>query len=262
MSANSKLGEKLISLHKQNFTGILTIKSHDGKQKWEMFFYLGKYLWTEGGLHANRSWHRNFNYYCPSVKTDKILLKQQPGIKSFHYSLLRILLHKKSVKHEQARNLIENLSKEILFDLLQKEYNDSLNYHVQATNAHQLLKAGFSLSLTSINLEQILFQSQLSWSEWGSKGLASCSPHHAPFLVTDKLQQQIPDVILANMSRLLNGKNTLRDLAFKMEKNILDITCGIVPYFFKGYLRLLQIPDLSNNQTYDYSNLSSRARLK
>lgn len=248
MSANSKLGEKLISLHKQNFTGILTITSHDYRQKWEMFFYLGKYLWTGGGLHVNRSWHRNFNYHCPGVTTDKVFLKKQPEIRSPHYYLLNILLQQKLVKHDQARNLIKNLSKEIFFDLLQKEYNHSLNYHVQTTNAHNLLKAGFSLSLTSINLEQILFQSQQSWSEWGAKGLASCSPHHAPFLLKDKLQQQIPDIILTNMSRLLNGKNTLRDLAFKMEKNVLDITCGIVPYFFKGYLRLLEIPDLSDKK--------------
>lgn len=250
MSANSKLGEQLISLHRQNFTGVLTIKSQDGKQTWEMFFYLGKYLWTEGGFHANRSWRRNFHYYCPGVKTDKIVLRYQPEIKSHNYFLLSILLQRKIIKHKQVRDLIENVSKEVFFDLLQKEYNDSLNYTLQPTTAHYLLKAGFSLSLASINLEQILFQSQTSWSSWGAKGLASCSPHHAPFLQSDReLKQQIPDVILSNMSRLLNGKNTFRDLAIKMEKNVLDVTCGVVPYFFKGYLRLLEIPDLPNSKT-------------
>lgn len=245
MSANNKLGERLISLHRQKFTGILTIKSQNGNQKWEMFFYLGKYLWTEGGLHENRSWQRNFNYYCSGVKTDRIVLRHQPEIKSYNYSLLNVLLQRKIIGRKQVTNLIENMSREILFDLLQQEYNGALNYTLQTASAHHLLKAGFSLSLASINLEQMLFQSQTSWSAWGAKGLASCSPHHAPFLRRDReLQAQIPDIIFSNMSRLLNGKNTLRDLAFKMEKNVLDITCGIVPYFFKGYLRLLEIPDL------------------
>ena len=238
MSANSKLGEQLISLYRENFTGILTVSSQDGKQKWEMFFYLGKYLWTEGGLHANRSWQRNFNYYCSGVKIDKIILKNRSEISSNNYSLLNILLQKQIIERKQARNLIENISREILFDLLQKEYNDSLYYDIQTTTAHNLLKAGFNFSLTSINLEQILFQAQTSWSTWGAKGLAACSPNYAPFLKSDlELQRQLPDVIFSNMSRLLNGKNTLRDLAFKMEKNVLDITCGVVPYFFKGYLR-------------------------
>ncbi len=46
------------------------------------------------------------------------------------------------------------------------------------------------------------------------------------------------------MSRLLDGKNTLRDLAMKMDKDVLEVAIGLVPYFFKGYLRLLEIPDI------------------
>lgn len=250
MSANSKLGEQLISLHRQGFTGILTIASQDGKQNWEMFFYLGKYLWTEGGCHANRSWLRNFNYYCSGIKTDKIILRDLLEVRSYNYSLLNILLQRKLIKRHQARNLIENISQEMFFDLLQKEYNNALTYTPQTATAHQLLKAGFNLSLASINLEQILFQAQTSWSSWGAKGLASCSPHHAPLLKQEReIERQIPDIIFANMSRLLNGKNTLRDLAIRMEKNVLEITCGVVPYFFKGYLRLLEIPDLPNTHS-------------
>ena len=244
MGANNRLGEKLISLNRHKFTGILTITSQDGKQKWEIFFYLGKYLWTEGGVHENRSWQRNFDCYCPSINTDVIILRNQPEIQSYNYSLLNVLLQRKIVKRKQVKGLIENSSQEILFDLLQKEYNDSLYYEIKETSAHYLLKSGFNLSLAFINLEQILFQAQTSWSTWGAKGLASCSPHHAPFLRRDRrLKQQLPDIIFSNMSRLLNGKNTLRELSFRMKKDILDITCGIVPYFFKGYLRFLEIPD-------------------
>lgn len=248
MSGNSKLGEQLISLYRENFTGILTISSQDSNQKWEMFFYQGKYLWTEGGLHANRSWQRNFNQYCSGVKIDKIVLQNRSEIKSPNYFLLNTLLQKQVIERKQAQSLIENIGREVLFDLLQKEYNNSLYYEHQPTTAHNLLKSGFNFSLTSIDIEQSLFQAQTSWSAWGAKGLAACSPHHAPYLNRDlELQNQLPDIIFKNMSRLLNGKNTLRDLAVKMEKSVLDITCGVVPYFFKGYLRLLEIPDLPNN---------------
>ncbi|MCC0179334.1 hypothetical protein I4641_20440 [Waterburya agarophytonicola K14] len=245
MSANNKLGEQLISLSRQKFTGILTITSQDSNLEWKIFFYQGQYLWTEGGLHVNRSWQRNFNYYCPNVNTDVLVLRHQPEIQSYNYSLLNVLLQRKIVERKQVKALIQNRSQEVFFDLLQQEYNNSLNYDTQITSAHHLLKAGFNLSLNFINLEQALFQAQTSWSTWGAKGLASCSPHHAPFLKSDgELKKQLPDVVFSNMSRLLNGKNTLRDLAFKMEKSVLDITCGIVPYFFKGYLRFLEIPDL------------------
>ncbi|MGL6342943.1 MAG: DUF4388 domain-containing protein [Waterburya sp.] len=246
MSANSKLGEQLITLHRQKFTGILTITSQDEK-KWEMFFYLGKYLWADGGYQINRSWRRNFNYYLPKVDTSSIVLRNQLELRSPKHNLIHVLLRRKLATTEQVKELINNRSQEILFDLLQTEYHNSLIYNVQETSPHYLLKAGFSLSLALLNLEQMLFKSQTAWSTWGSKGLASCSPHHAPLLNKyDELKQQVPDVILSNMSRLLDGKSTLRDLAIKMDKDILDVTCGLVPYFFKGYLRFLEIPDLSD----------------
>lgn len=249
MSANSKLGEKLLSLHRQKFTGVLTITAQNNQQEWEMFFHQGEYLWTEGGYHANRSWRRNFIRYCPGVNTEIVELRHQPQMRSRSYCLLNVLLQRKIIQRKQIQALIDNLSQEIFFDLLQAEYKSVLNYSVETTSAHYLLKAGFSLSLISLNLEQILFESQTAWSKWGSKGLASCSPHHAPLLHRGQdLQQQLPDLIVANMSRLLNGKQTLRDLAVKMDKNVLDLTCGIIPYFFKGYLRLLEIADLSDAQ--------------
>ncbi|MEL6788435.1 MAG: DUF4388 domain-containing protein [Cyanobacteria bacterium J06607_15] len=249
MSANSKLGEQLISLYRQKFTGVLTIISQDDRQKWELFFNQGQYLWTEGGYHPNRSWRRNFKCYCPGVNAGIVILREQPEMRSLHYCLLNVLLQRKLVKRQQVKALIENHSQEVFFDLLQKEYNGTLSYSISSTSSHYLLKAGFSLSLSNINLEQVLFQSQTAWSTWGSKGLASCSPHHAPLLNRyQDLQTQLPDIIYANMSRLLNGKRTLRDLAVRMDKNVLDVTCGIVPYFFKGYLRLLEIADLADAQ--------------
>lgn len=247
MSANSKLGEQLIALHQQQFTGVLTITSQDLKDKWEMFFYMGRYLWTDGGCHANRSWRRNFAYYCPGITTKGIVLRNQSQLRSLNYCLIHALWQRKSISREQIKALIDNHSREVFFDMLQKEYNNGLQYSTQSTSAHHLLKSGFSLSLANINIEQILFQSQKEWSSWGAKGLASCSPHHAPLLHKyQDLQTQLPDIIFSNMSRLLNGKRTLRDLSIKMNKNVLDVACGIVPYFFKGYLRLLEIPDLPN----------------
>ena len=250
MTANNRLEKKLVALHKQKFTGVLTITSANARHQWEVFFNQGQYLWAEGGYHPNRSWRRNFEYYCPGINPNSLVLRQQPEIRSLHYSSLNVMLQRKIVQRQQVKALIENYTHEVLFDLLQTEYNDALNYAVENTSTHYLLKAGFNLSLISFNLEQMLFKSQVAWSNWGSKGLASCSPHHAPLLRRDRnLQEPLPDLILTNMSRLFNGKRTLRDLAVQMDKNVLDLTCGIVPYFFKGYLRLLEIGDLVEAQT-------------
>ena len=58
-------------------------------------------------------------------------------------------------------------------------------------------------------------------------------------------QQQLLSPICINMSRSLNGK-TSRDFAIKMDQSVLDVTCVVVPYFFRGYSWLLEIPDRSD----------------
>ncbi len=254
MSANSKLWEQLIALHRQNFTGILIINSQDGKQ-WQLYFYLGKFLWSMGGCHINRSWKRHFKQYFPLVDIGSLVLRYEENAASRNYYLINVLLQRKIVKKEQIKALIESRTREIFFDLLQEEYKHPLHYVLQPQSAHYLLKAGFSLSLAFINLEQILFQAQQSWSTWGSKGLASCSPNLAPLLHNhQQLKAQVSDVIFNNMSRLLNGKRSFRDLSLKMDKDVFELACGIVPYFFKGYLRLLEIPDIPEFNTATYSS--------
>ncbi|MGF1540438.1 MAG: DUF4388 domain-containing protein [Pleurocapsa sp.] len=255
MSANSKLWEQLIALNRQNFTGILIINSHDGKQ-WQLYFYLGKFLWCMGGVHINRSWKRHLTKYCPQVDISSLILRYEENLASRNYYLINVLLQRKIITKNQIKNLIESRTREIFFDLLQEEYKHSLGYLLQPKSAHYLLKVGFSLSLAFINLEQMLFQAQQSWSTWGSKGLASCSPNLAPLLQNhQQLKNQVPNIILNNMSRLLNGKNSFRDLALTMDKDVFELACGIVPYFFKGYLRLLEIPDIADINSATYSSV-------
>ena len=244
MSANSKLGEQLISLRQQQFTGILIVKSQDNTQ-WKLYFYLGKFLWAKGGVHINRSWKRHFQQYCSQVDISSLSLRNQNQIELHNYYLILVLFQRKLITREQLKALIESRVKEIFFDLLQKEYKEKLAYTKQPTSAHYLLKAGFNLSLAIINLEQMLFQAQQTWSAWGSKGLASCSPNLAPLIKNnEELQRQVPALIYHNMNRLLNSKHSLRDLAVKMDKDVLEVAWGLVPYFFKGYLRFLEIPDI------------------
>ncbi len=256
MSANHKLAEKLIALQQQNFTGIVIIKSQDEKQ-WQLYFYLGKFLWSMGGVHTNRSWKRHFQKYCPQVDISSLDLRYQENLASNNYYLINILLQRKIVRKETIKALIASKTQENFFDLLQEEYKQPLDYLLQPKSAHYLLKAGFSLSLAVIDLEQMLLQAQQSWSTWISKGLASCSPNLAPLLHNhQQLKHQVPDVIYDNMSRLLNGKSSFRDLSLTMDKDVFELACGIVPYFFKGYLRLLEIPDIPDFNTAKYSSLS------
>ncbi len=108
-----------------------------------------------------------------------------------------------------------------------------------------LLKSGFNLSLSPLETLNLLKQAEQNWIDWTNKGLACCSPNLAPILKNhQELQKQLSPIIFQNMLRLLYGESTLRDLAIRMDKDVLEVTLGLIPYFFKGYLRLEEVPDI------------------
>jgi hypothetical protein len=244
MKEKSELLGKLSLLGEQQFTGIIALDAHN-KKHWQIYYVLGKLVWVQSNFHIYRSWRRNFLQYCPEVSMEKIPFSKI-ALLSQQYYLITHLHEYQLVKRERIKALIEQQTRELLFDLVQQEYKQSLRYTCKPKSSHALLKEGFIMSIAPDNLEQTLTQVQQNWLQWSGKGLASCSPNLAPCLKNNEdLSQAIPDFIYRNMARLLNGQNTLRDLALIMNQNVFDLTCALMPYFFKGYLRLLEIPDLS-----------------
>ena len=102
-----------------------------------------------------------------------------------------------------------------------------------------------NLSLPPLETLNLLTQAEQKWMDWTNKGLASCSPNLAPVIKNhQELQKQLSPMIFQNMLRLLDGQSTLRDLASRMNKDVLEVTLGLIPYLFKGYLRLVEVPDI------------------
>ena len=243
MNSQSQLIEKLIVLEQELFTGRVTILTPEDKQ-WYIYLYQGMLLWGEGGSHVYRFWQRHLNRLCPQ---GNIKLFEQARIKSnsnSDYYLINTLIEHKLATREQVSSLIETRFKVIFFDLLQTEHQQPLSITNKSQSAHSLLKKNFKLNLSLLAVHLILSQAYDKWSIWKEKGLASCSPNLAPLLKKNSnLNRQVSPIIFQNMQRMLDGKNTLRDLANKMDREVFDITCALVPYFFKGYIRLVEIPD-------------------
>jgi len=246
---SSQLIKNLASFKREKFTGVVTITSLRDRQ-WEVYFYLGMLLWTEGGSHTFRFWQRQFQLLCPQANMKYFDQNNIYSQYSSDYHLIDILLKKKLTDRESIINLIEQKSKEVFFDLLQEEHlqrvhQKQLKISDRSISAHNLLKSGFNLSLSPLNTVVVLSEVKEDWDIWLGKGLASCSPNRAPILKDyEELKNQVPKIIFQNMVRLLDGEHTLRDLAVSMNKSVFEVTCGLIPYFFKGYIKLVEVPDL------------------
>jgi hypothetical protein len=245
MKVQSKLIEKLVVFEQDLFTGVITIIINPNHQQWKIYLYQGMLIWAEGGFHAYRFWQRHFNLICPHANIKLFEQEKITSNSTTDYYFINTLLKQKLVSREQVNYLIQQRSEEVLFDIFQTENKHNLDIYSQSQSAHSLLKNNFNLTLLPLVMYQLLSKVYAQWFVWEEKGLTSCSPNLAPMLKKDtKIDRQVSPIIFQNMKRMLNGKQTLRDLALQMDKDVFDVTCALVPYFFKGYIRLLEIPDL------------------
>lgn len=246
MKVYSKFIETLVIFEQKLFTGVITIMVNPDRKEWKIYLYQGMLLWAEGGSHVYRFWQRHLNLICPRADIKLFERERITSNSTTDYYFINTLLKQKLANREQIRDLIKQRIENILFDIFQIEKKHILQINSQPKSAHHLLKNDFNLTLSPLAIYLILSKVYDRWSAWEGKGLTSCSPNLAPIFKKDlEINRQMSPIIFQNMQRMLNGKITLRDLALQMNKDVFDVTCALVPYFFKGYIRLIEVPDLA-----------------
>ncbi len=255
----SELATRLKSLENKQFTGIIRVQSKSG-QNWRIFLCLSRIVWVDGGITPNRDWRRLWLKYFANIDTNKISLPEKEELECWDYNLLTLLLKKNLIKKEQVVELIEYKIDEILFDILQKEVLEGVKFAIkEAESADFLLKIGLNISLKLVTIDSALNKLEDSWQKWFKLNLTPYFPNYAPLLTEpEKLQENVSPVIYKNFQRILNGKFSLRELALKMNQDLVKITVSLANYMQKGWVQLVEIPDLADDLTPLKSvNLSS-----
>ncbi|BAY15116.1 response regulator receiver domain protein [Anabaenopsis circularis NIES-21] len=220
------------------YNGQLNIKSAKG-QNWSFYYRLGRIVWAVGGTHPFRRWRRYMAQYCPQIDLDKIQFRQQDFVVNYwDYRLLEILYKRQKIQREQIQAIVESTITELLFDLAQ--HTDFVAFSCDR-NQDTILETPMSFTSADLSVKQM----QDSWKSWSEAGLANFSPDLAPILRRpEQLQQQVSPSVYNNFVNLMNGKQTLRDLAAKMKQNVLPVTRSLLPYILKGIIELIEVPDL------------------
>jgi two-component system, chemotaxis family, response regulator PixG len=220
------------------YSGKLDISTTKG-HRWTFYYRLGRIVWGTGGTHPFRRWRRYMAQYCPEIDVDRIHLRgEDVEMDYWDYRLLEILHEKQKIKREQINGIVESTLSELLFDLAQQA-----NFAPMTFERSQSVILETPMSFTSADMSLRLMQD--SWKSWSDAGLANFSPDSSPVLRrTEQLQQQVSGAIYKNFVASMNGKYTLRDLAFKMKQSVLPITRSLLPYILKGIVELIEVPDL------------------
>jgi CheY-like chemotaxis protein len=217
------------------FTGRLLVKSA-AKQEWTFYVYLGRVLYATGGTHTVRRWQRNLAACCPQIQVEQLNLPAELNAATWEYHLLGLWLKQQQVSREQVAQIVRDNVTEVLFDIL-------LAGQVEISQA--LSEAPLSWQLILIDIEQTLTTAQQLWQSWQNANLTNFSPNKAPVIKSpESLQQQTSSATYHQLTTLLDGQSTLRDLAVRMKRQILEVTSSLLPYVQKGVVDLVDIPDL------------------
>ncbi len=228
-------------LKQPRFSGQLTLISPKG-ERWYFYLYLGRIMFATGGNHAVRRWRRQITIYLPqiaanlsSVQVDLASIDPQELQLCWEYQLLCHWVEQQKVTREQAARYIRATIVEVLFDI------------TQITEVSCDLRQDHLLStrLVLIDADQIIAESQQLWRNWQSAKIADRSPNSAPVIrQVEQLQQRTTPQVFQTLKQLLDGNQSLRDLAVRMKRDVLSVTTSLLPYLQLGLVELIKIADL------------------
>lgn len=244
----TKLSKNLIYFKQKQFTGQINIQG-SAKTIWRIYLCLGRLVWADGGVHPHRSWKRLIDKYCPQVDWYTLEIDFNRRTDCGDYHVLSSLLEQKLIGREQAIELVKTRATEIVFDLLHLEFRQQLRVNSDIASTSSFLTSGMQMSISLVNIEQVLHDAHQTWLVWQKKGLSNWSPNLAPMMrKQDRLREEVSGIVYQNFLRLLDGQRTLRDLSSRMGKDVRKLTSSLIPYVQQDLLDIVEVEDIEAPQ--------------
>ncbi|UBF24704.1 response regulator [Kovacikia minuta CCNUW1] len=232
--------ESLKNLEQLQFSGQLLWTNPAG-QHWSFYLSQGFIICATGGVHPVRRWRRNLATYCPRMPNHRIgwqfhLANCDPATLTFgwEYALLSLWVAQQDITSEQAAKMIRASIVEVLFDA------------AQAVDVTEQIRqdSSFSTQLSLIQIAAAIGEAQLLWQSWEMANLAAYSPNQAPMIKQpEQLRKHSSVESYQNLVELLNGQKTLRELAIKMQRNIVEVASSLLPFVQLGWVEFLSVAD-------------------
>jgi chemotaxis family two-component system response regulator PixG len=238
----SKKAQLIETFQKTHFTGQLVWIAPNNGKKWNFYFCLGRIMYATGGTHPVRRWARNLAAYCPQIHVDITELQHElyrvnpdTFTISWEYHLFEVWLEQQKITQDQVETVIKSVLEEVLFDLSQY---DGLTPQIKESRST-------CKPLALIDEKQVIADVQQLWQTLWNAQLTGYSLYKAPIIKQPKQLQECTSVkVYQALTKLLDGENTLRDLAVKMKRDVVQVTRLLLPYLKSGLVELISIPDL------------------
>ena len=232
----SELDQKIQLARQKHLTGILSIKG-DG-HRWRLYFLAGQLVWASTRTHAKRRWCRQLLKHRPDLL--KYGLSAYPD---WTYSRLARLVVCKKFKREVFSDIVAGCISEVLFDL-QQQGTLSLQQTGQALTYHITSKQACDFPFINLQNVRIWSQAEREWEDWEQTELTQIRPNDALVINNLALLEDLASPRLFKvLSTLVNGHQTLRDLALKTHQPLKPFTLAILPHLHNQALQLQPVGD-------------------
>jgi two-component system, chemotaxis family, response regulator PixG len=234
-SAKAQLVQQLFTtLVRLRFTGRIDLRvPRYPEHPWQFYFVGGQLLYGTGGRHSVRRWLR---HVTPLVHSLKLVQQIDHSYACWEYSTFDALCKSGSLRTEEAAQLIRRILAEVLFDLAQAT---QLSYTV---TKNDLLVPHFA----SVRIEQVfqLFEQGRvvhQRTHFALPSLDAVAHVKQPKL----LESQLDPKTFKILQRLINGEDSLREIAAQIQQNPLALLGSLTTHINKGSIVLSNQADKS-----------------
>ena len=243
-SSLKELLQQFLTCSQDQFSGCLTLilPAHQ-VQPWNLYFLNGWLIGGTGGIHPVRCWHRQIVRYCPQLSHEIPLLPKDSS-QLCNYSSLEQRLTQKQLSQSQMFSVVSGYLSERLFDFIQTQQSIDHALVVQVAY-YDFCQKITTLPSVLIQPGPVLQQAMQVWNAWCRAGLKKYFPNLAPVIKdVEALRQQTSPFVFENLTQLIDGEHTLRDLAAKRKQHLLLLTRSITPYITQEIMGLVAVPDV------------------
>jgi len=228
-----RLTKELDNLSKYG-DGYLILRNHT--VIWNLFLVRGQLLYATGEVHRVRRWDRVLKQHCPKWNWSA-MFSQLLGNQPWECQLLDQGLNQKQLTLIQANSVIRTVFQECLFDLV--SYTDFKIDWKPSQESVSVSTYCRVVSLTAQGRQSVFTKAIHMQQKWQAAGLGHFSPTLTPIL-----QQPADPYLLPVLEKYLNGKYTLWDIAWKLEKSVTEVTSSLIPLVKQNKLQFQEIADL------------------
>ena len=237
-----ELTHQIVTQSQAKFTGRVKITTSKGTN-YSIYFGLGRVVWATGGTHPYRRWQRlllkNLNQSKPQP-----VMRGQDEFEAWDYHLLSILVKRGQIPLDQGKIIIAHILEEVLFDLYQcsvQEENIFSGRWDEAVRPSQQLVLPPHMVVPP---ELVINHVTKVWQTWQYEGIGGVLPNLAPIIKSPKeLRQLIPSQVYQNLSRVIDGQQSLRDVALLMKLDLMKLVKVLFPYIQRGLISLVVVKD-------------------